>query len=765
MGGVGGVLGPSRSGWPPSGCPSPAPRRRRGRAADPGWRGPAALDAATRMVESLVRAGGIPRGSAAHGCSGGGRPSGGDGGRRDRARRAEHVLVGASGSGRARGPPALPRRRARPGPRPARGGRDRGARGRARPGAGPARPGAARRPREPPRRPWRSSGLSCARTAPRAGDPPALLRPRRRRRLLEALLFRGLFDLGASWASASSAWLPRWSWSSSAPPCSCSSCPPARPAPARPPPRGAAAAGVPRKIPRLGDRYFQSRLMSDMAERAHSVHQLAPAAEPRRPSCPRAAFELVAHRRGHRLARSRGARRSRLWPPRSRIAMPLAAQPALAERDLRAAQPRGRARPLLPRRAARPRARPRPRRRARRCGASTRRCSSSGRAPASASLRTPLVVEASQALVGFGLAAWLLVDALRRARRRRRGTALLLVYWALSLPALGQEVALARCGSIPPSATSRCALLEPLGAPEEPDRAAADAARRPAAPAAGAAPPAIALEAVTVDASGGHRSSTDVDLEHRGGRARRHRRPVGRGQVEPGRACSSAGTAPRRAASSSTASRSTGAGSNALRARDRVGRSRRSALEPLAARQPPLRRRRRRPLSLGAGRSTAADLRDVLERLPDGLQTPLGEGGGLVSGGEGQRVRLGRALLAARRAAGDPRRAVPRPRPRRSAATLLGARARRCGATRRCCASPTTSARRAPSTACWSSTAAASSRTARRPRSRARPGSRYRALLDAEDGGARRPLVARALAPAAARGRAASRRTRPDGGR
>ncbi|HEU4455680.1 MAG TPA: ABC transporter ATP-binding protein, partial [Longimicrobium sp.] len=41
----------------------------------------------------------------------------------------------------------------------------------------------------------------------------------------------------------------------------------------------------------------------------------------------------------------------------------------------------------------------------------------------------------------------------------------------------------------------------------------------------------------------------------------------------------------------------------------------------------------------------AAELRGVVQRLPEGLQTPLGEGGGLVSGGEGQRVRFARALL------------------------------------------------------------------------------------------------------------------------
>jgi ATP-binding cassette subfamily B protein len=40
-----------------------------------------------------------------------------------------------------------------------------------------------------------------------------------------------------------------------------------------------------------------------------------------------------------------------------------------------------------------------------------------------------------------------------------------------------------------------------------------------------------------------------------------------------------------------------------------------------------------------------ANLKNVLERLPEGMQTYLGEGGSLLSGGEGQRVRLARALM------------------------------------------------------------------------------------------------------------------------
>ena len=40
-----------------------------------------------------------------------------------------------------------------------------------------------------------------------------------------------------------------------------------------------------------------------------------------------------------------------------------------------------------------------------------------------------------------------------------------------------------------------------------------------------------------------------------------------------------------------------------------------------------------------------AALQDVIAKLPNGVDTPLGESGGLVSGGEGQRVRLARGML------------------------------------------------------------------------------------------------------------------------
>jgi ATP-binding cassette subfamily B protein len=41
-------------------------------------------------------------------------------------------------------------------------------------------------------------------------------------------------------------------------------------------------------------------------------------------------------------------------------------------------------------------------------------------------------------------------------------------------------------------------------------------------------------------------------------------------------------------------------------------------------------------------------LKPIIQRLPQGLDTPLGEGGGLLSEGEGQRVRVARAMLKRR---------------------------------------------------------------------------------------------------------------------
>jgi ATP-binding cassette subfamily B protein len=89
------------------------------------------------------------------------------------------------------------------------------------------------------------------------------------------------------------------------------------------------------------------------------------------------------------------------------------------------------------------------------------------------------------------------------------------------------------------------------------------------------------------------------------------------------------------------------------------------------------------PLDLGAI-AVDAHLDDVLGRLPEGMQTRLGEGGGLLSGGEGQRVRFGRGL--GRRDAAlvlldEPFRGVDRERRR---ALMATARDRFAGATLIC---------------------------------------------------------------------------------
>ena len=84
--------------------------------------------------------------------------------------------------------------------------------------------------------------------------------------------------------------------------------------------------------------------------------------------------------------------------------------------------------------------------------------------------RAVLSLETLQFLAGFGLAIWLLASHL--ARGGDAGAVLLLVYWALNLPALGQEVAII-AWQYPSYRNVTLRLLEPLGALEQ---------RAPAAP-------------------------------------------------------------------------------------------------------------------------------------------------------------------------------------------------------------------------------------------------------------------------------------------
>ncbi|HEY3593313.1 MAG TPA: cysteine peptidase family C39 domain-containing protein, partial [Polyangiaceae bacterium] len=88
-----------------------------------------------------------------------------------------------------------------------------------------------------------------------------------------------------------------------------------------------------RKVPRLGDRYFQSRLMSDMAERSHSVQsvRLLPALGS---DVLRCALQIALTTAGIVWLDPSGAGLA-LVVGGGALALPLLAQPILTERDLR----------------------------------------------------------------------------------------------------------------------------------------------------------------------------------------------------------------------------------------------------------------------------------------------------------------------------------------------------------------------------------------------------------------------------------------------
>lgn len=412
------------------------------------------------------------------------------------------------------------------------------------------------------------------------------------------------------------------------------------------------------KLPRLGDRYLQSRPTSDMAERSHAIHDVR--------LVPELGLQMV--RGTAELVVTTAAiawidPRSAPWALAAALvalAIPLAGQPVLVERDLRArshvgALARFYLDALL--------------------GLAPVRTHGAERSvrrehemllvewtrASRALLRATVTTETVQTLAAYAITVPLVMSYLGRSTEP--AGVLLLLYWALNLPLIGQDVA-TTLRQYPAHRNRTLRLLEPLGAIEEAtehatehatdDTALAairDATHEPTH-AAARRPRELKRRGVELRVEGasvlaaGHAILENVSLA-----------------VAPGEHVAIVGA--------SGAGKSSLLGvllgwhrpSSGLVAVDgvaldaaHVARIRaitawvdpavhlwnRSLLENLryGARDP---RSDSSAANLGLVLH-AADLHRLLETLPDGLQTTLGEGGALVSGGEGQRVRLGRAL-------------------------------------------------------------------------------------------------------------------------
>lgn len=215
---------------------------------------------------------------------------------------------------------------------------------------------------------------------------------------------------------------------------------------------------------------------------------------------------------------------------------------------------------------------------------------------------------------------------------------LLYVFWAISLPQLGRQLLLLLL-QYPMQRNQVLRLLEPLRAPEERGAVHAEAVQeQPQPPSTRGSR--ISFEAVTVRASG-HVILSDISLEIQAGEHLAIVGPSGAGKS------SLVGLLLgwHRAASGQVLV------DGEVLSDERLHQVRRETVWV----DPAVQIWNRSLLeNLRYGNDTSnpstndlpldqADLWPVLRRLPDGLQTVLGEGGGLVSGGEGQRVRLGRA--------------------------------------------------------------------------------------------------------------------------
>ena len=381
------------------------------------------------------------------------------------------------------------------------------------------------------------------------------------------------------------------------------------------------------KIPRLNDRYFQSRPISDMASRAHLIHQLR--------DLPILFGEMA------RTVAAMGltvAAIAWLYPHATlpaaiagaaALLTPLLFHPQLSEQDLRVRTQAGALSSfyldaLLGLAAIRAHVAERIVRREHE-GRLT-----DWRLTARQMLKTAVCLEAVQLTLGLLLAGW--VIAQHWALGGETLGALLLAFWALQLPTLG--VKLSRLLAMFPSYQSVfLRLTEPLGAIDSETEETGETA--------------------DLDRSGG--AAFTFREVHVTAAGREILRQVNL-QIEPGEHIAIVGAS--------------GSGKSTL-AGLLLGWHRASAGEILADGRPlrnetlaelrsqsawidPEVRLWNRSLLENArygaagenvGQAiTEADLLEVLERLPDGMRTELGEDGGLLSGGEGQRVRLARGL-------------------------------------------------------------------------------------------------------------------------
>jgi ABC-type bacteriocin/lantibiotic exporter with double-glycine peptidase domain len=387
------------------------------------------------------------------------------------------------------------------------------------------------------------------------------------------------------------------------------------------------------KLPRLGDRYFQSRPISNMAESSHLLHwvRLLPGHGGQIVRC---MCELCATVVGV------------IWlhPPSAplvlllaglMVVLPLLGQPFLLEKDLRMrGHAGGLARfyldALLGLSAIR--AHTAEGAVAAEHGGRLREWARAARDVA----RTQILVETIMGLAGFGLAAVVVFHYLVTAEGS--GWAILLVYWVLMIPALGMELSFL-IQQYPQHRNVTLRLLEPLGAEEgasDEETLAADASVND-----GPVPaPAICFENVSVQQAG----NQVLTVEALSISAGEHVAIVG---------VSGAGKSSLVGLLLGWYQPNTGAvlvdgeplGGRVL-ARLRqcttwvdptVQLWNRSLLENLRYGQ----ESERRPVGEAV---EAAELDEVLARLPMGLQTAVGAGGALLSGGEGQRVRLGRGI-------------------------------------------------------------------------------------------------------------------------